>query len=171
MPRKPFIYPQHYFRWRNMRNRCHNPNYPGYEHYGARGIYVCKKWRNSFREFEKWCKTTYEPGKSIDRIDNDGPYRPSNCRWATHSEQQKNSRHDTPGAIESRKKMVEARIAHNASIFGDPRTRQKKFCALCTRFRLLKFFGKNRGYRDGLTSYCRPCRSAYYRDRYAHQGR
>lgn len=76
--------------WHGMLNRCKNPKDPRYKDYGGRGIKVCKRWlkfENFFKDMEKRPK-----GKSIDRIDVDGNYELSNCRWATSQEQQNNTR-------------------------------------------------------------------------------
>ncbi len=76
-----------YRKWRSMKNRCGNPNSKDYKWYGGKGVKVCKKWRNDFSKFEKWSfKNGYLPGLTIDRIDEDKNYKPSNCRFISHSE-------------------------------------------------------------------------------------
>lgn len=71
--------------WVGMVNRCHNPNNPNYQNYGAKGITVCKRWRN----FENFMVDMGErpPGMSIDRTNNSKGYTPTNCKWATDAEQ------------------------------------------------------------------------------------
>ena len=70
-----------------MKQRCNNPNQRMYYRYGGRGIDVCDRWKNDFKAFYDWAISNgYERGLTIDRIDNDGNYEPSNCRWITLSE-------------------------------------------------------------------------------------
>lgn len=82
-----------YQRWSNIIQRCENENNPRYYDYGGRGIKVCPRWRKSFEAFLEDMGHCPSPGMSIDRIDNDGDYEPSNCRWATTKDQRLNQRY------------------------------------------------------------------------------
>lgn len=80
--------------WQSMKGRCLNPNNPQYPDYGGRGIRVCSRWasKRGFANFYADIGPRPSPQHSVDRRNNDGPYAPSNCRWATMEEQQNNKR-------------------------------------------------------------------------------
>lgn len=82
--------------WMNMRNRCFNPDNLGYKNYGGRGITVCDLWENSSMAFINWCEDNgYKKGLEIDRINNNGNYEPSNCRFVTRKVNSRNRRDST----------------------------------------------------------------------------
>lgn len=76
--------------WNHLTQRCNNPSDKTFVHYGARGIRVCKRW-GRFETFLADMGQRPSPKHSIDRINNDGDYTPSNCRWATRVQQQQNT--------------------------------------------------------------------------------
>ncbi len=81
-----------YQSWKAMIQRCYNPKAAGYEYYVGRGIAVCESWRKSFEAFYTDMGQRSDASFSIDRIDNDGDYEKSNCRWADSETQQSNKR-------------------------------------------------------------------------------
>lgn len=86
--------------WQKMKLRCYNPKHSKYKIYGLRGIEICEEWKNNFLNFYDWAinngfdinKPWYEC--TLDRINVNGNYEPSNCRWATAKEQGKNKRNN-----------------------------------------------------------------------------
>ena len=77
--------------WNSMIMRCTNPNSKSYKRYGERGIKVCERWR-TFQNFYDDMFEDYKDGLSIDRINNDGNYEPSNCKWRSKKQQANNTR-------------------------------------------------------------------------------
>lgn len=81
-----------YRAWSAMIQRCTNKKGKHHHYYIDKGIIVCKRWRESFESFLSDIGTRPSPKHSLDRINNDGNYEPSNCRWATRQEQMLNCR-------------------------------------------------------------------------------
>lgn len=81
--------------WTMMKQRCYNQNNKSYKNYGARGIKVCSEWKNDFDAFYKWSiNNGYEHKLTIERLNVDGDYCPSNCTWVTQEHQQNNRRNN-----------------------------------------------------------------------------
>lgn len=81
--------------WTNIKYGCYNPNFNGYKYYGGRGIEMCSEWKHDFNAFYRWSiRHGYTNTLSIDRINVNGDYNPSNCRWVTVKEQQNNKRNN-----------------------------------------------------------------------------
>lgn len=81
-----------YESWRHLKQRCYNTKHKHYSYYGGRGIQVCERWRTSFTAFYNDMGKKPTPEHTVDRINPDGHYEPSNCRWATRREQRLNQR-------------------------------------------------------------------------------
>lgn len=78
--------------WCGMKRRCYNKHNEHFDRYGGRGIIVCDEWKTDFMNFYDWAMSNgYDDKLSIDRINNEGNYEPSNCRWANQKQQILNS--------------------------------------------------------------------------------
>ena len=75
--------------WQQMKRRCNNPHHKAYGYYGGKGIKLCHEWENDFQAFSAWARSNgYDDSLTIDRINPDKGYEPSNCKWSTRQEQQ-----------------------------------------------------------------------------------
>ena len=90
-----------------MRNRCYSVNNNSYHNYGGRGIAICDEWLNDVTVFIEWAHNNgYAEGLTIDRIDVNGNYEPSNCRWITKKEQSRNLRRNTKLTLNGRTQLL-----------------------------------------------------------------
>ena len=95
--------------WQAMKSRCTNPKYMHFKHYGGRGITICDQWFSSFQQFFSDVGPKPTPKHTLDRINVDGNYEPSNVKWATRKEQTTNRR--KVGELQDQIKVLTARVA------------------------------------------------------------
>lgn len=98
----------------SMKQRCYNKNCTAYKNYGLRGIKICDEWLNDFKNFYQWSiENGYKNNLTIERIDFNGNYQPSNCKWATTKEQGNNTRHCVFVTIDGVTKTIKQWCEHN----------------------------------------------------------
>lgn len=124
--------------WMDMRGRCNRSTHHAYKYYGEKGVSVYKEWDESFICFKDWSITNgYRVGLSIDRIDVDGNYEPSNCRWITHKAQMNNTTRN-----------------HKIQIFGEVlNISQIKEKYDLSSFKIYKIIQNNSNYEKDLEKY------------------
>ncbi|MBQ2055435.1 MAG: hypothetical protein II489_03965 [Bacteroidaceae bacterium] len=106
-----------------MKRRCYNPNNKFYAYYGVRGISICDEWLNDFTSFRDWAVSAgYDETLTIDRIDSDGNYEPSNCRWISRKAQVNNRRSNRFYEINGERKT----IAEWCEIYNVPHERTRR---------------------------------------------
>lgn len=117
-----------YYTWQAMKRRCYNPSERRYKNYGGRGISVCERWLHSYENFRDDMGLPPSMAHQIDRINNDGNYDPSNCRWVSATDNANNK---------SSSKMISAfgrtqTVAQWAAEYGIPyHTLKRRLAAGC----------------------------------------
>jgi len=104
-----------YQAWTDIKSRCLRPSHKAFPHYGGRGIKICDRWLYSFNNFLSDLGQRPSKLHSVDRIDNDGNYEPSNCRWATKLEQSTNRR-NTKWIVYNEEKISVSAFARIAGV-------------------------------------------------------
>lgn len=135
--------------WANMRQRCNDQNVNNFHRYGGRGIKVCQRW-DSFEAFREDMGPRPTPSHQIDRIDTNGNYEPSNCRWVTRTENMRNRGDARPVVVDGQSKCVSAWCEHFGSVVR-PST---------ARTRLVNGW-------DPKVAFSTPPRHGYWRSEYA----
>lgn len=113
MPTKHGMHGTRLYRvWSAVKARCYGKNHPTYKNYGARGIKMCDEWRDDFKQFYDWSMangyddTAEKYACTLDRIDVNGDYEPSNCRWVAQKQQCNNTRHNIRATINGETRTV-----------------------------------------------------------------
>ena len=118
-----------------MIRRCYDKKAHAYDRYGGRGIYICDEWLKDRQAFYDWAwNNGFSPELQIDRINNDGPYSPENCRWADYVTQSRNARSNVTN--------------------WEKKTR---ICEICKTEKPLTDFHRNRSMSGGRMYICKSC--------------
>jgi hypothetical protein len=134
--------------YNGIMNRCYVPSIIGYENYGGRGIFVCPEWRENFETYRTWALSHgFSRELQIDRIDNDGPYSPENCRWVSQAEQARNK---LTGIMDY--------------------VAETRWCSICREVKPLSEFPRVRSHNVGYAYQCKSCNNEYQR-RYRERAR
>lgn len=152
----PFkVEPPLYSTWSGMISRCYHASCKAYKDYGARGIIVCERWRIKGQGFRNFVEDMGErpEGHSLDRIDNDGNYEPSNCKWSTRKEQQRNQRCTRKITIEG-VTYIARELAEKYGFKADTLMERAKVCKTFEELvdkkkRVFKGIGKKAGLASG----------------------
>lgn len=123
-----------YRAWCKIKERCHNPTDKAFVNYGGRGIEVCAEWRNDFPRFLADMGPKPSRDHQIERINNDGPYSPTNCKWATSFEQANNKRNNVFIECGGKRQTI-AQWAHELGM--KPMTLQNRLARGWTVYRAL----------------------------------
>jgi hypothetical protein len=119
-----------YVVWAGMKQRCYDKNIKQYKDWGGRGITVCEEWVNNFETFYDWCnKNGYKKGLQIDRINNDGNYEPSNCRFVTRTTNNQNRRFNKGYHKYGNKFKAQIMIDYTTFNLGIFDTKEEAICA------------------------------------------
>ena len=111
----------------DMKKRCYNPNSSSYKNYGGRGISICSTWLNDFNSFLCWALNNgYKDNLSIDRINNNGNYEPSKCRWATNVQQANNNRSNKVIVINGKANNLKKWASHYGINLSTYKSRRKR---------------------------------------------
>jgi len=113
----------------HIHQRCLNPNSKQYKDYGARGITICPEWKHNYTNFFRWAlEHGYRPGLQIDRIDNNGPYSPTNCRFVDAKTNMRNRRNSKIVRHEGKQYVLAEFLEKFAVVaFGSIRVRMQRW--------------------------------------------